>query len=99
MDGVRHIPRLLCAEMLDFGHRTVLKSVASGRATRASPALANLVAAGLVRETGGRHVVTDAGRVALEAGKTTRVERIGWPVAWVCLVIVAVASVLDFVLT
>jgi hypothetical protein len=85
--------------VLDFGHRTVLKSVAGGRRTRTSPALANLVAAGLVREIDGRHELTDAGRVALEAGKTTRLERFGWPVVWVSLFIVAVASVLDLLLT
>ena len=85
--------------MLDFGHRTVLKRVASGHSARPSPALTNLVAAGMVRETETGHDVTDTGRVALEAGKTTRVERFGWPVVWVCLFIVAVASLLDLVLT
>jgi hypothetical protein len=85
--------------MLDYGHRTILKSVAAGRARRASPALTNLIAAGLVRETDGRHELTKEGRAALEAGKTTRLERFGWPVVWVSLFIVAVASVLDLVLT
>jgi hypothetical protein len=86
------------AAMLDFGHRVVLRSVAAGREPRDSPALANLVATGLVADVGDRHEVTEAGRIALAAGKTTRLERVGWPIVWVCLVIVAVVSVIDLFL-
>jgi hypothetical protein len=78
--------------MLDWGHRLVLRSVAKGGHTRPSPALDNLLAAGLVART--EHG-TEAGRVALAATKTTRIERIGWPVVWVCLFVVALASVIE----
>ena len=81
--------------MLDWGHRLVLRSVAKGGHTRPSPALDDLIATGLVRRTEAGTEVTDAGRSALAATKTTRMERIGWPVVWVCLFIVALASVIE----
>jgi hypothetical protein len=84
--------------MLDFGHRIVLRSVASGKPPRDSPALNNLIAAGLVTIDDGRHELTAAGRFALEARKTTRLERIAWPVAVVCFVIVAVVSLIELFL-
>jgi ribosomal protein S19E (S16A) len=81
--------------MLDWGHRLVLRSVANGAHTRPSPALDNLIATGLVARTEHGTEVTEAGRVALAATKTTRLERIGWPVVWVCLFVVALASVIE----
>jgi hypothetical protein len=81
--------------VLDWGHRIVLRSVARGGDTRPSPALENLIAAGLVRRTDAGLEVTPAGKVALEAAKATRLERIGWPVVWGCLFIVALASVIE----
>jgi hypothetical protein len=81
--------------MLDWGHRLVLRSVAKGGHVRPSPALTNLEAAGLVRARENAYEVTDAGRVALAASKATKLERIGWPVVWICLFVVAVASVIE----
>jgi hypothetical protein len=81
--------------MLDWGHRLVLRNVDKGRDTRSSPALDNLLATGLVREHEGTYAVTPAGKAALKATKATKLERIGWPVVWGCLVIVAVASVIE----
>jgi hypothetical protein len=84
--------------MLDLGHRLVLRSVAAGKPPRESPALDNLVATGLVTEDDGRHELTAAGRIALDAGRTTKLERFGWPIVVVCLVIVAVVSVIELFL-
>ncbi len=81
--------------MLDWGHKVMLRSVAKGGAARPSPALDNLIATGLVRETETGHELTAAGETALAAGKVTRMERIAWPVAAVCLLIVALASVVE----
>ena len=83
--------------MLDWGHRLVLRSVAKGGHTRPSPALTNLEAAGLVRERANQrsYEITDQGRAALAASKSTKLERIGWPVVWVCLFIVALASIIE----
>jgi hypothetical protein len=83
--------------MLDWGHRIVLRSVAGGGHTRPSPALHHLEAAGLVRasENERTYEITDEGRAALAASKATKLERIGWPVVWICLFIVAVASVIE----
>jgi hypothetical protein len=81
--------------MLDWGHRLVLRSVASGGNVRPSPALTNLAAAGLVRAHGETYEITDAGRAALAASKATKLERIGWPVVWICLFVVALASVIE----
>ncbi len=81
--------------MLDWGHRLVLRSVANGGHARPSPALRNLEAAGLVRAHERMYEITDEGRAALAASKATKLERIGWPVVWICLFIVAVASVIE----
>jgi hypothetical protein len=81
--------------MLDWGHRIVLRSVANGAHTRPSPALTNLEAAGLVRAHGETYEITDEGRAALAASKSTKLEKIGWPIVWVCLFIVALASVIE----
>jgi hypothetical protein len=81
--------------MLDWGHRIVLRSVANGGHTRPSPALTNLEAAGLVRAHEDKYEITDQGRAALAASKSTTLERIGWPIVWVCLFIVALASVIE----
>jgi len=83
--------------MLDWGHRIVLRSVASGGHTRASPALTNLEAAGLVRPSGNERTyeITDEGRAALAASKSTKLERVGWPIVWICLFIVAVSSLIE----
>ena len=83
--------------MLDWGHRIVLRSVASGGHTRPSPALTNLEAAGLVRPSGNEHTyeITDEGRAALAASKSTKLERVGWPIVWICLFIVAVSSLIE----
>jgi hypothetical protein len=81
--------------MLDWGHRIVLRSVANGGHTRPSPALTNLEAAGLVRAHEDEYEITDQGRAALAASKSTKLERIGWPIVWVCLFIVALASVIE----
>lgn len=81
--------------MLDWGHKLVLRSVAKGGHVRPSPALNNLEAAGLVRAREDRYEVTDEGRVALAASKSTKLERIGWPIVWGCLFIVALASVIE----
>ena len=62
---------------------------------RPSPALDNLLATGLVRENEGAYAVTPAGKAALAATKATKLERIGWPVVWACLAIVALASVIE----
>jgi hypothetical protein len=83
--------------MLDWGHKLVLRSVAKGGHVRPSPALINLEAAGLVRLTSNERTyeITDEGRAALAAAKSTKLERIGWPVVWICLFIVALASVIE----
>jgi hypothetical protein len=81
--------------MLDWGHRLVLRSVARDGSAAPSPALDNLIAAGLVRPTDNGHEITDAGKAALAAGKATRIERIALPVGAVCLVIVAISSLLE----
>jgi len=83
--------------MLDWGHRIVLRSVASGGHTRPSPALTNLEAAGLVRPSGNERTyeITDQGRAALAASKSTKLERVGWPVVWICLFIVAASSLIE----
>ena len=84
--------------MLDWGHRVVLRSVARGGHTRPSPALTNLEAAGLVRSEERTYEITDEGRAALSASKTTKLERIGWPIVWICLFIVAIASVIELLM-
>jgi hypothetical protein len=63
--------------MLDWAHRVVLRSVADGDHDPESPALDNLLAAGLVARCadGEGYEVTPAGRAALEAGKPGRGER------------------------
>ena len=66
--------------MLDWGHRLVLGSVERGGHTRPSPALTNLEAAGLVRAHERTYEITEEGRAALAASKSTRLERIGWPI-------------------
>ena len=81
--------------MLDWGHRLVLRSVERGGHTRPSPALTNLEAAGLVRAHEDAYELTDQGRAALAASKATRLERIGWPIVWICLFIVALASIVE----
>ena len=81
--------------MLDWGHRLVLRSVAKGGHVRPSPALTNLEAAGLVRARERTYEITDEGRAALDASKATKLERVGGPVVWVCLFIVALASVIE----
>jgi hypothetical protein len=81
--------------MLDWGHKLVLRSVAKGGHVRPSPALINLEAAGLVRAHERTYEITDEGRAALAASKSTKLERIGWPIVWVCLFIVALASVIE----
>jgi DNA-binding PadR family transcriptional regulator len=73
----------------------VLRSVDRGGHTRPSPALTNLEAAGLVRARETTYEITDAGRAALAASKATKLERIGWPIVWICLIIVALASVIE----
>jgi DNA-binding PadR family transcriptional regulator len=62
---------------------------------RPSPALTNLEAAGLVRARERTYEITDEGRAALAASKSTKLERIGWPLVWVCVFIVALASVIE----
>jgi hypothetical protein len=84
--------------MLDWGHRMVLRSVAKGGHDRPSPALTNLQAAGLVRPNDRFYEITDEGRAALAASKSTKLERIGWPFVWVCLFIVALATVVELLL-
>ena len=83
--------------MLDWGHRLVLRSVSKGGHTRMSTALTNLEAAGLVRVSGNERTyeITDEGRAALAASKSTKLERVGWPIVWICLFIVALASVIE----
>jgi DNA-binding MarR family transcriptional regulator len=83
--------------MLDWGHRLVLRSVSKGGHTRPSPALTNLEAAGLVRASDNERTyeLTDEGRAALAASKSTKLERVGWPIVWICLFIVALASVIE----
>ena len=39
--------------------------------------------------------ITDQGRAALAASKSTKLERVGWPVVWICLFIVAVSSLIE----
>jgi hypothetical protein len=81
--------------VLDWGHRLVLRSVARGGDVRPSPALTNLEAAGLVRAHERTYEITEEGRAALAASKSTKLERIGWPIVWGCLFIVALASVIE----
>ena len=73
----------------------MLRSVERGGHTRPSPALTNLEAAGLVRAHGDAYEITERGRAALAASKATRLERIGWPIVWICLFIVALASIIE----
>ncbi|MBA3891949.1 MAG: hypothetical protein H0X64_15625 [Gemmatimonadaceae bacterium] len=79
--------------MLDWAHSLLLRAVADGDQDD-SPALRNLLAAGLVeRRDDGTHAVTAAGQAALEAGEPSRAERVAWPVLGVCAVILLVATV------
>jgi hypothetical protein len=55
--------------VLDGVHRLVLRSVAQGDDDPASPALDNLIAAGLVERSGGSFRITPAGEAALAAGE------------------------------
>ena len=73
----------------------MLRSVANGGHVRPSPALTNLEAAGLVRAHERTYEITEEGRAALAASKSTKLERIGWPIVWACLFIVALASVIE----
>ena len=81
--------------VLDWGHKLVLRSVANGSEPRESPALTNLEAAGLVRVREGVYEITGEGRAALAASKSTKLERIGWPIVWICLFIVAATSLIE----
>lgn len=85
--------------MLDWAHRLVLRSVARGDGDD-SPALRDLVAAGLVaeREDGG-YDITPAGRVALDAASTrpARWERIALVAGSVGLAILAIDAVAGWV--
>lgn len=78
------------AGVLGWAHGLVLRSVARGASEDDSPALADLVAAGLVdRDETGAPQITPAGEAALAAGVPSRLERIGWTI----LSLTAVASV------
>jgi hypothetical protein len=85
--------------VLDWTHTLALRAVDRGDSDD-TPALRTLVASGLVerREDGGC-VVTPAGRVALDDGTTrsSRIERILWPVGVVCVAILAIDIVARWV--
>jgi hypothetical protein len=62
--------------MLDWAHHVVLRSVEKGD-TDESPALDTLIATGLVRrrDSSEGYDLTDAGRAALKAGRSSRLDR------------------------
>lgn len=76
--------------MLDWPHRSVLRAVAEGD-TDASPALDDLVAAGLVQRTGDALEVTSAGHAALAASDGP-LEVWGWRLVAGGLAVYALAS-------
>jgi hypothetical protein len=81
--------------MLDFAHSLTLKAVDQGRAED-SPALRTLIETGLVEQrSDGGHVVTAAGRAALEEGEPRGWQRFLWPVIGACAGIYAVATIIQ----
>jgi hypothetical protein len=81
--------------VLDFAHRLVLQGVAKGDADDC-PALRTLVATGLAERTEDGYAVTPAGRVALENLRSSRWERILWPIAAVCVAVLVVDIVIGW---
>ena len=57
--------------------------------------LRSVAKGGHVRPRERAYEITDEGRAALAASKSTKLERIGWPVVWICLFVVALASVIE----
>jgi hypothetical protein len=81
--------------VLDWAHRLVLDEVRQGDAEE-SPALENLVAAGLVARVGDAYEVTDAGRAALDASEPSRLEAWSWRVLAAAGVVLAVGVVVGW---
>jgi hypothetical protein len=83
--------------VLDWVHKVTLQDVAAGEAED-SPALRTLVASGLVeQQPNGGHVITEAGRIALEDDAPSRLERILWPILAGCAAVYVVVTVVDWV--
>jgi hypothetical protein len=83
--------------VLDWAHLLVLRAVSQGHDDD-SPALRTLVATGLVeRRADDSHVVTAAGQIALDAGRSSRGERVAWRVLAVCALLVIAGQVVDWV--
>ena len=82
--------------MLDFAHALTLKAVARGDSSH-SPALENLEACGLVEHNvdAGTYRLTEAGRRALEAGRPSRLERIGYRMILASAVVFGVGWLID----
>lgn len=83
--------------MLDWAHGMTLRAVARGDCDDC-PALQALVATGLVeRAPDGACTVTEAGRLALEAGRPRRWEKILYPILAVSGAVVIVSAIAGWV--
>jgi hypothetical protein len=83
--------------VLDFAHRLTLQGVDKGDGED-TPAMQSLLATGLVgRGEDGGYVLTPAGEAALEASTSSRLEMRLLRVLCVCLGILSIAAIIDWV--